>query len=146
MISCQRFSDVPPKAETSGAPSASTAPSSTTTPPPSGSPKPTGSSAPTQVSPSASTAPTRTTPRASVDVKALLSDLAKSKKRKLNYGKSIVDLLKLLDLDSSANARKELARELGYSGDTKNSAKMNVWLHKQVMTKLAANGGKVPKE
>ena len=80
-----------------------------------------------------------------VDVKAVLHGLAKSQKRKLNYDKSIVDLLKLLDLDSSLTARQELAAELGYSGNTKGSSKMNVWLHKEVMRQLAANGGKVPK-
>ena len=80
-----------------------------------------------------------------VDVKAVLRELAKSKKQKLNYDKSIVDLLKLLDLDSSLAARQELAKELGYSGNTKGSSKMNVWLHKEVMRQLAANGGKVPK-
>ena len=80
-----------------------------------------------------------------VDVKAVLLGLAKSKKQKLNYNKSIVDLLKLLDLDSSVTARQELAAELGYSGNTKGSSKMNVWLHKEVMRQLAANGGKVPK-
>ena len=57
---------------------------------------------------------------------------------------SIVDLMKLLDLDSSLSARKELAKELNYTGDTSDSATMNIWLHKQVMAKLAANGGKVP--
>ena len=137
------------KAETSGAPSASTAPTSTSTPPTSGSPTPTASgSVPVgrTAAPSASTAPSSTPPQATIDIKAVLRDLAKSKKQKLNYDKSIVDLLKLLDLDSSATARKELATELGYSGDMKSSAKMNVWLHKQVMIKLAANGGKVPKE
>ena len=82
---------------------------------------------------------------APVDIKAVLRDLAKSKKQKLNYDKSIVDLLKLLDLDSSLTARQELAKELGYSGNTKGSSKMNVWLHKEVMRQLAANGGKVPK-
>jgi hypothetical protein len=91
--------------------------------------------------PSASTAP-QASP---VDVKAVLRELAKSKKQKLNYDKSIVDLLKLLDLDSSLAARQELAKELGYSGNTKGSSKMNVWLHKEVMRQLAANGGKVPK-
>jgi hypothetical protein len=95
--------------------------------------------------PPASTAPSSTTPQAPVDIKAVLRDLAKSKKQKLNYDKSIVDLLKLLDLDSSLTARQELAKELGYSGNTKGSSKMNVWLHKEVMRQLAANGGKVPK-
>ena len=96
--------------------------------------------------PSSPASTSSTTPQATVDIKAALRDLAKRKKQKLNYDKSIVDLLKLLDLDSSATARNELATELGYSGDMKSSAKMNVWLHKQVMIKLAANGGKVPKE
>ena len=132
------------EAETSGAPSVSPAPKSTTTTPPSGS-TPTGmESVPLRPSSPASTS--STPPQATVDIKAALRDLAKRKKQKLNYDKSIVDLLKLLDLDSSATARKELATELGYSGDMKSSAKMNVWLHKQVMIKLAANGGKVPKE
>ena len=132
------------KAENSGAPSVSPAPKSTTTTPPSGS-TPTGiESVPLRPSSPASTS--STTPQATVDIKAALRDLAKSKKQKLNYDKSIVDLLKLLGLDSSAGARKELARELGYSGDTKSSSKMNVWLHKQVMIKLAANGGKVPQK
>ena len=75
---------------------------------------------------------------------AVLDALAKKNKQKLNWRKSIVDLMKLLDLDSSQTARKKLADELHYTGDTKDSAKMNVWLHKQVMIKLAANGGKVP--
>ena len=63
---------------------------------------------------------------------------------KLNWKTSIVDLMKLLKLDSSLAERKELAKELGYSGDTSDSASMNICLHKQVMNKLAANGGKVP--
>ena len=79
-----------------------------------------------------------------VDVVAVLDALAKQKKQKLNWRKSIVDLMKLLDLDSSATARKHLADELHYQGDKKDSAKMNIWLHKQVMIKLAENGGKVP--
>ena len=81
-----------------------------------------------------------------VDVAAVLDALAKKNKQKLNWRTSIVDLMKLLDLDSSHAARKKLAGELHYSGDTNDSAKMNVWLHKQVMIKLAANGGKVPEE
>lgn len=79
-----------------------------------------------------------------VDVEAVLTDLASKNKEKLDWRKSIVDLMKLLDLDSSLSARKELAKELHYTGDTNDSAKMNVWLHKQVMQKLAENGGKVP--
>ena len=65
---------------------------------------------------------------------------------KLNWRTSIVDLMKLLGLDSSLDSRKQLAQELSYGADTSDSAKMNIWLHRQVMTKLAANGGKVPAE
>ena len=79
-----------------------------------------------------------------VDVEAVLTGMAAKKGQKLDWQKSIVDLMKLLDLDSSLAARKELAKELHYTGDTNDSAKMNVWLHKQVMQKLAENGGKVP--
>ena len=79
-----------------------------------------------------------------VDVEAVLTKLAAENKEKLDWRKSIVDLMKLLNLDSSLAARKELAKELGYTGDTNDSASMNIWLHKQVMQKLAANGGKVP--
>ena len=79
-----------------------------------------------------------------VDVTGVLDAPAKQKKQRLNWRKSIVDLMKLLDLDSSATARKHLADELHYQGDKKDSAKMNIWLHKQVMIKLAENGGKVP--
>ncbi|MGD9617991.1 MAG: DUF3597 domain-containing protein [Alphaproteobacteria bacterium] len=80
----------------------------------------------------------------SVDVEALLSDLASKNPQRLNWRTSIVDLMKLLNLDSSLNARKELAQELHYSGDMNDSAAMNIWLHQQVMRKLAENGGKVP--
>ncbi len=82
--------------------------------------------------------------QAPVNVEAVLSKLASENKEKLDWRKSIVDLMKLLNLDSSLAARKELARELHYTGDTNDSATMNVWLHKQVMIKLAENGGKVP--
>ena len=89
--------------------------------------------------------PSRPRPRCpQVDVEAVLTELAKTKKEKLDWRKSIVDLMKLLDLDSGLGARKELAKELNYTGDTNDSATMNVWLHKQVMKKLAENGGKVP--
>jgi hypothetical protein len=81
---------------------------------------------------------------APVDVAAVLTELAAKNPEKLDWRRSIVDLMKLLDLDSSLAARKELARELHYSGNTSDSASMNVWLHKQVMVKLAENGGKVP--
>jgi hypothetical protein len=65
---------------------------------------------------------------------------------KLNWRTSIVDLMKLLGLDSSLESRKQLAQELSYGADTSDSAKMNIWLHRQVMTKIAANGGKVPSD
>ena len=79
-----------------------------------------------------------------VDVEAVLTGMAAKKGQKLDWRKSIVDLMKLLDLDSSLAARKELAKELNYTGDSDDSAKMNVWLHKQVMQKLTENDGKVP--
>jgi hypothetical protein len=81
-----------------------------------------------------------------IDVAGILTKLAAEKKEKLDWRKSIVDLMKLLDLDSSLSARKELAQELQYSGNMNDSASMNIWLHKQVMRKLAENGGKVPEE
>jgi Domain of unknown function (DUF3597) len=74
----------------------------------------------------------------------VLNRRASQKKQKRDWRHSIVDLMKLLDLDSSLAARKQLAQELRYSGDTSDSAAMNMWLHKQVMIKLAENGGKVP--
>ena len=83
-------------------------------------------------------------PMSEVDVEAVLTKLASENKEKLDWRKSIVDIMKLLNLDSSLTARKELAKELGYTGDMNDSATMNIWLHKQVMQKLAANGGKVP--
>ena len=79
-----------------------------------------------------------------VDVEKVVSEMAAKKKEKLDWKKSIVDLMKVLDLDSSLKARQELAKELKYTGDMNDSAKMNVWLHKHVMKKLAENGGKVP--
>jgi hypothetical protein len=81
-----------------------------------------------------------------VDVAAVMDKLAAQSGQKLEWRKSIVDLMKLLDLDSSLTSRKELARELKFAGDMKDTATMNVWLHKQVMIRLAENGGKVPAE
>ena len=116
-------------------PSAHAAPSSTTP-----------AAAPSQVSPATSTAVTATTPTpiAEVDVEKLLTDLAQKSPEKLNWRTSIVDLMKLLSIDSSLAARKDLAKELNYAGDMSDSASMNIWLHRQVMNKVAANGGKVP--
>lgn len=81
-----------------------------------------------------------------VDVAAVLNDMAGKNPEKLDWRKSIVDLMKLVGMDSSLGARKQLATELHYTGDMNDSASMNVWLHKQVLVKLAENGGKVPPE
>jgi len=78
------------------------------------------------------------------DVAGYLAGLASASKEKLDWTVSIVDLMKLVGMDSSLAARKELAKELGYGDDTKDSAKMNIWLHKQVMQQIAKNGGKLP--
>jgi len=105
--------------------------------------------APAGTSPSAAPKPASApgaAPAATVDVSAILTKLAANNNEKLDWQKSIVDLMKLLNLDSSLSARKELAAELHYGGDTNDSASMNIWLHKQVMQKLAENGGKVPDE
>jgi len=88
-------------------------------------------------------APPAATVAAPVDVAAILTKLASANQEKLDWKHSIVDLMKALDIDSSLSARKELAKELGYTGDSNDSAGMNIWLHKQVMSKIVANGGKV---
>jgi uncharacterized protein DUF3597 len=93
---------------------------------------------------SAPSAGSSAAPAASVDVAPILDKAVAAKKEKLEWRTSIVDLMKALDIDSSLTARKELAKELNYTGDTNDSATMNIWLHKQVLTKLAANGGKLP--
>ena len=105
---------------------AGTAPGTTTTP---GTATPAGSGA---------------APATSVEVAPILDAAVKAKGEKLEWRTSIVDLMKALDIDSSLTARKELAKELNYTGDTNDSATMNMWLHKQVVAKLAANGGKLP--
>jgi len=89
-------------------------------------------------------APAAPQPISEVDVEAILNGLAAKSNQKLNWRTSIVDLMKLLGLDSSLAERKGLAQELGYTGALDGSAEMNIWLHKQVLRKLAANGGKVP--
>ncbi len=97
--------------------------------------------------PAASTAPrTPDTAAQPVDVGAILDKLAAQNSEKLDWKHSIVDLMKLVGMDSSLSARKELAQDLHYSGDTNDSATMNTWLHKEVMQKLAANGGKIPQD
>jgi hypothetical protein len=85
-------------------------------------------------------------PAQAVDVSAILDGLAAKNPEKLDWKKSIVDLLKLVDMDSSLSARKQLATELHYPGDENDSATMNVWLHKQVLRQLSEHGGKIPRE
>jgi len=87
-----------------------------------------------------------TPPTPAIDVEKVLNDMAGRNSQKLNWRTSIVDLMKLVGMDSSQSARQELARELHYTGDTNDSAAMNIWLHKQVMKKLSENGGKVPQD
>jgi hypothetical protein len=99
----------------------------------------------------AATAPTTATtaspaPSAPVDVAPILDAAVKKSGQKLDWRHSIVDLMKGLGMDASLAERKELAAELGYTGDTGDSAKMNMWLHKALMKKLSENGGKVPAE
>jgi hypothetical protein len=85
-------------------------------------------------------------PMSDVDVAAILNGLAAKNSEKLDWKHSIVDLMKLVGMDSSLSARKELAKDLHYSGDMNDSASMNVWLQKEVLRKLSENGGKVPQE
>ena len=95
----------------------------------------------------AATAVTGTKPKPMTreEVEAMIQKKADATGRSnYNWKQSIVDLMKLLDLDSSLNSRKQLAQELGYTGALDGSAEMNIWLHKQVMLKLEQNGGKVP--
>ena len=102
---------------------------------------------PPAATPATAPAPTATAaaPAQPVDVVQSLDDMAAAKGNPdLNYKTSIVDLMKLIGLDSSLDNRKELATELGYTGAKDGSAEMNIWLHKEVMRQLAANGGKVP--
>lgn len=100
---------------------------------------------PAQAAPAQSAATASSTaPASSVDVAAILDQAVAQNGQDLNWRKSIVDLMKALGIDSSLTARKALAAELHYTGDTNDSAAMNIWLHKQVLQKLAANGGKVP--
>jgi len=122
-------------APSTGAQTASQNPASTATAPPRSAATP-GAAA----TPAASGTPAP----ASVDVNAVLNEMASKNSERLDWKKSIVDLMKLVGMDSSLSNRKELATELGYTGDKNDSATMNVWLHKAVLKKLAENGGKVP--
>jgi hypothetical protein len=94
--------------------------------------------------PGAAGAPTTSADAAKVDIAAVLDDLNEKNPETLDWRLSIVDLLKVLGLDSSLTNRKALASELKYDGDTNDSAKMNIWLHEKVIAQVAANGGKVP--
>lgn len=111
------------------------APGSTTPPPETSS---------TPATAKAQTAQPSVTPMPIVDVEAVLAKMQENNPEELHWKTSIVDLLKLLGLDSSLAARKELASELHYTGSTEDSAAMNMWLHKAVMQKLEENGGKLP--
>ena len=117
------------------------APGATAAPPSSpGTTASAGATPTTGASPSSSTI----TPISRADVEVILKKLHDEQREDFDWRKSIVDLMKLLKLDSGLAARKQLAQELGYSGVLDGSAEMNVWLHKQVMTKLAESGGQVP--
>ncbi|MEJ8852301.1 DUF3597 domain-containing protein [Variovorax rhizosphaerae] len=125
------FSKIFPSAHATNAPASAT---------PASTPAPNTTTAATAATPGAPAV----TPMAELDVEQMLNGMAQKSAEKLNWHTSIVDLMKLLGLDSSLAARKELAKELHYTGDTNDSAAMNIWLHRQVMNKVAANGGKVP--
>jgi 3-oxoacyl-ACP reductase-like protein len=117
-------------------------------PPPAEAGRAGGQAAPAAAAPAPAPSPLPATaaaaPAATVDVEAVLTGMAANSPQRLDWRRSIVDLLKLLDLDSSLGARKELAQELGYSGRLDGSAEMNLWLHRAVMRRLAENGGRVP--
>lgn len=135
-----------PAAGTSNAPTSS-APGAGGAPQPapqtrSASPAPAGGGA-TTPAPTASGTPA---PAQQVDVAAVLDGLAAKNSEQLDWKHSIVDLMKLVGMDSSLAARKELATDLHYTGDQSDSASMNIWLHKEVLKKLSENGGKVPAE
>ena len=100
----------------------------------------------TQPAAATATAAPAAAPPQTVDIAAILDGLAAKNPEKLDWKRSIVDLMKLVGMDSSFGARKQLATELHYTGDPNDSAAMNVWLHKQVLIKLSQNGGKVPQE
>lgn len=99
---------------------------------------------PAGVTPGAGTAPVGTPPPQPVDIEAVLDQLNAKNQQKLNWRSSIVDLMKLVGMDSGLQHRKDLAKELGYTGDSNDSAAMNIWLHAEVMKKLAQSGGKIP--
>ena len=117
--------------------------------PVSGSPSAAQPGAATPAAPAVQSAATATAPAAppqTVDIAAILNGLAAKNPEKLDWKRSIVDLMKLVGMDSSFGARKQLATELKYTGDPNDSASMNIWLHKEVLRKLSENGGKVSQE
>ena len=117
--------------------------------PVSGSPSAAQPGAATPAAPAVQSAATATAPAAppkTVDVAAILDGMAAKNPEQLEWKRSIVDLMKLVGMDSSFGARKQLATELKYTGDPNDSASMNIWLHKEVLRKLSENGGKVPPE
>ena len=108
-------------------------------------PKPASPAAPTG-SPTAGAPAATGKPMSRAELEELIKKTASAQQEELNWRESIVDLMKLFKLDSSLGARKELAKELGYTGALDGSSEMNVWLHRQVMTKLAESGGNVPEK
>lgn len=123
-------------AEAAPAPTQSTA--ATANPAPAPTPAPSSTTA--------ATSPATSAPAAPVDIASILDAAVKKSGQKLDWKHSIVDLMKALGMDASLSERKELAQELGYAGDAGDSAKMNIFLHKALLKKLADNGGKVPAE
>ena len=114
-------------------------------PAPQAAPAPTPTAAPTPA-PASTPAPAAAAPAQPVDVAGILDFKNSVRDEKLNWRTSIVDLMKLLGLDSSLAERKALADELGYTGDKSDSAAMNIWLHKQVILKIVDNGGQLPRD
>ncbi|MBB2919353.1 DUF3597 domain-containing protein [Cupriavidus alkaliphilus] len=148
------FKDILNKLLGKDKPAATTTATTTSTPPAAGTP--TAGTAPTAGTGAApagnvqgttgTPAGAQATPLSGVDVEAIMDRMVQQSGQTLNWRTSIVDTMKALGIDSSLEHRKELARELHYTGDMNDSAAMNVWLHKRLMQELAANGGKLPKE
>ena len=131
---------VPASPTAQATPTAGPATGSSSPRPPAGS----QAAAPQSAAPQAAQPPQSATGSGPVDIESVLNQRATQKHEKLNWQSSIVDLMKLVDLEPSLENRKALAHELGFTGDTHDTAQMNVWLHKEVMQRLAASGGKVP--
>ncbi|SOZ69065.1 conserved hypothetical protein [Cupriavidus taiwanensis] len=153
------FKDILNKLLGKDKPAATTTATTTSTPPAAGTPTSAGAPAGTAPTAGAGAAPpgnvqgttgaaagAQATPLSGVDVEAIMDRMVQQSGQTLNWRTSIVDTMKALGIDSSLEHRKELARELHYTGDMDDSAAMNVWLHKRLMQELAANGGKLPKE